>query len=96
MEKEEMARQYGFETYKEMLENSFTVIYDHGVSWLATITHDGWLAWVDKYPGQSLGFFNTYDETSRYLHNVFKELNKTMKCETSEIFVNDRPPNVLN
>lgn len=58
--------QYGFIDFEEMLENGFTVIYDFGVSWMVTYTHDGWRTWgVIKFMKNNIGTINLD------LHNKF-------------------------
>ena len=79
MGQEELAHKYGFNNYKQMLDSSFTVIYDYGVSWIATIIHDGWLTWVDEYPDRPMKTFQTFSEASFYLHKVFEEAEASLK-----------------
>jgi len=94
---EELAHKYGFNDYGEMIENSLIVIFDYGVSWMATNTPYGWLAWVDKLPDIPLKTFRTYEETIRYINEVFEDVEANFKelIETC-IVQHDYLPNVLN
>ena len=94
---EELAHQFGFSDYAEMLENSFTVIYDYGVSWMATNIINGWLAWVDEHPDRPMKTFQTYDETLHYIHEVFEDAKVTLKeLEEARIVQSEDFPIVLN
>lgn len=76
---DEFAHKYGFNDYGEMIKNSMIVIFDYGVSWMATSTRHGWLAWVDKLPDILLRTFQTYEETILYIHEVFKDVEANFK-----------------
>lgn len=83
--------------YKGMLASSVTVIYDNGVSWMATIIQEGWFAWVDEYPDRSMKTFQTYDEASRYIHAVFEDAEATLKELIEEGIISPEDyPIVLN
>ena len=97
MEHEELAHKYGFSNYEEMLENSTTVIFDYGVSWMATCALAGWLTWVDKCPDLLLETFPTYDEASRYIHAVFEDTEASLKVLIESAIVKDEDfPTLLN
>lgn len=94
---EKFAHKYGFNNYGEMTKNSLTVIFDYGVSWMATYTRFGWLAWVDKLPDIPLKTFQTYEEAIRYINEVFEatEVNFKELIETC-IVQHDNKLIVLN
>lgn len=54
------AKEHGFSSYEEMMQSTTTVIYDEFINWNATITNDGWIAWVDD-PLGLIGMYETYD-----------------------------------
>lgn len=57
-----------------MLTNSFTVVYDHGISFFAThIPNRGWLAWIDKRPEQVIGLFETLEKAHEQLFYIFAQ-----------------------
>lgn len=80
----DFAREYGYNSHEEFMENSYTVIFDGCFTWFATITRDGWLAWVNKRPGQPLGIFQTYTLASIFIHAVFNEIENE-KNEAVEV-----------
>lgn len=74
MARDDFALKNGFISYEDMLSNSFTVVYDHGVSFFATVTPDnGWLAWIDERPEQVIGLFETLEKAHEQLFYIFAE-----------------------
>jgi len=72
--REKFAIKNGFISYGEMLANSFTVVYDHGISYFATIIHtNAWLAWIDERPEQVIGIFETFEKAHEQLFYIFAE-----------------------
>lgn len=80
MGRDNFAIKNGFISYEEMLFNSFTVVYDHGISFFATtIDNNRWLAWIDERPEQIIGIFETFERAHEQLFYIFaeKEFNQT-------------------
>ena len=74
MGRENFAITNGYISYKEMLANSFTVVYDHGISYFATIIKDNsWLAWIDERPERVIGTFETFEKAHEQLFYIFAE-----------------------
>ena len=74
MGRDDFAIKNGFISYEDMLANSFTIVYDHGISFFATNVHNnGWLAWIDKRPEQIIGVFETLEKAHERLFYVFAE-----------------------
>lgn len=74
MSRDDFANKNGFENYDEMLSNSITIVYDHGISFFATsIDSNGWLAWIDNCPEQIIGVFDTLEKAHERLFYIFAE-----------------------
>jgi len=70
--RDDFAIKNGFISYEEMLFNSITVVYDHGISFFTTIIHNiGWLAWIDERPEQVIGIFETFEKAHEQLFYIF-------------------------
>jgi len=64
----------GFINYEEMLYNSITIVYDHGISYFATvIPNNVWLAWIDQRPEQIIGIFESLEKAHEQLFYIFAE-----------------------
>lgn len=74
MDRDTFAITNGFISYEEMLFNSITIVYDHGISFFVTSIHNnGWLAWIDKHPEQVIGIFETFEKAHEQLFYIFAE-----------------------
>lgn len=69
-----LAKINGFDNFEEMLENTFTVIYDDGVCWNATVTQKGWLGWV------TVSLYASKLET--YANQINKTINDMLSKDT--------------
>lgn len=86
MDRDDFAIKNGFISYEEMLSNSITIVYDHGISFFATTIHSkGWLAWIDKCPEQVIGIFETLEKAHERLFYIFAEKEfEQMKIRDSD------------
>lgn len=67
---------YGFDSFERMQGASTAVIYDHGVNYYVTPTPQGWLAWIDQYPEEPLGLFESFQVAQMFLVAAFEEATK--------------------
>ncbi|MDR3599711.1 MAG: hypothetical protein P4L49_04405 [Desulfosporosinus sp.] len=74
MSRDNFALKNGFKSYAEMLSNSFTIVFDHGISFFATsIRNNDWLAWIDERPERVIGIFETLEKAHEQLFYYFAE-----------------------
>jgi len=71
--KNNFARNNGFDSYLEMLAES-KIVFDNGIiRWVITPTELGFLAWVDNHLDKPLGYFDTMElamEEIMDVHNL--------------------------
>ncbi len=72
MTKEQFALENGFESYKELLVASTSIIFDHGTNYYITEIDNKWMAWIDDVPIKLIGWFDNFKLAQTFLVVAFK------------------------
>jgi hypothetical protein len=75
LKKGQFAWDNGYTTFEEMLTWSTVVFSQYEESWLISPVENGFLAWVDPFYDQPLGYFKNYEEAEIFIDTLARSLS---------------------
>jgi len=69
------AVEYGYSSFEEMVNKSVIIFSQHEERWFISPVKMGFLAWVDLFYDQPLGFFDTFKEAEKYIDGMVRSLS---------------------
>ena len=73
MTKEQFAKEYGYESYNKLQAASTSIIFDRGINYYLTPSANGWMAWIDKDPVNSIAWFESFEIAQTFLVATFEK-----------------------